>query len=126
MNKSAFSLFVFSIYMFILGSLLVVIPNVLLSLFNVAETHEVWIRVAGMLILIIGFLDFMAARNELLLYIRWTVFGRLAVAVFLITFVVLGLAPPILIWFGVIDALGAIWTLVSLRRDRGSSTFLVD
>ena len=117
MSKSAFSLFVFSLYMFVLGMLLIVVPNQMLSLFSVAETQEVWIRVVGMLILIIGFLNFMASRNELIIYIRWTVYGRLAVLLFLTLFVAFGLAPPVLILFGVIDAFAAVWTAVSLRND---------
>lgn len=126
MSKSAFSLFVFSLYMFVLGMVLIVVPNLMLSLFSVAETQEVWIRVVGMLILIIGFLDFMASRNELIIYIRWTVYGRLAVLLFLILFVIFGFAPPVLILFGVIDALAAVWTAVSLRSDVVSSAFPVD
>jgi hypothetical protein len=117
MSKSAFSLRVFSIYMLALGAVLVVTPNLLLSFFGFAETHEVWIRVVGMLVLIIGYLDFMASRHELLVYFRWTVTARLAVLVFLIAFVALGFAPPILMLFGAIDAAGAIWTATCLQKD---------
>ena len=117
MSKSAFSVRVFSIYMIVFGSVLIVAPNLILSIFAVAETHEVWIRIVGLLMLIVGYLDFMASRNELLLFFRWTVAARLFVPVFFIVFVVLGLAPPILILFGAIDAAGAIWTAVCLRKD---------
>lgn len=117
MSKSAFSLFVFSIYMFALGALLVVAPNVLLSFFGIPETREVWIRIVGMLALIFGYLDFMASRYELLTFIRWTVFGRLSVPVFFVIFVALGFAPPILMLFGAIDAAAAIWTAVCIHSD---------
>jgi len=90
----------------------------MLSIFGVAETHEVWIRIVGLLMLIVGYLDFMASRNELRLFFRWTVTARLSVVVFLIAFVLLDFAPPILILFGAIDAAGAIWTAVCLREDR--------
>jgi hypothetical protein len=118
MSKSAFSLRVFSIYMFALGSVLVAAPNLLLSFFGVPETHEVWIRVVGMLVLNIGYLDFMASRNELLTLFRWSVPARLSVTVFFVTFVAVGFAPPILVLFGAIDAAGAIWTAICLRADR--------
>lgn len=118
MSKSAFSVRVFSIYMIVFGSVLIVAPNLILSIFAVAETHEVWIRIVGLLMLIVGYLDFMASRNELLLFFHWTVAARLSVPVFFIAFVVLGFAPPILILFGAIDAAGAIWTAVCLRKDR--------
>lgn len=126
MSKPAFSLHAFSIYLFVFGTLLVAVPNLLLSIFHVPETHEVWIRIIGMLILIIGYLDFMAARHELLVFIRWTVFPRLVVPVFFIAFVILGFAPPILILFGAIDAAAAIWTAICLRNANVAQQFLVD
>ena len=68
MSKSAQSLLVFSIYLFILGIILLVIPNVLLRLFSLPETNEVWIRVAGMLVFILGFYDYQASKNEMKIF----------------------------------------------------------
>lgn len=117
MSKSAFSLRVFSIYMFALGSVLVAAPNLMLSFFGIPETHEVWIRVVGVLVLNLGYLVFMASRSELLAFFQWSVAARLAVPVFFVTFVALGYAPPILVLFGVIDAAAALWTAACLRAD---------
>lgn len=117
MSKSAFSLRVFSFYMFIVGAVLVAYPNWMLSLFGVPETQEAWIRIVGMLMLIIGFIDFMASGNEMRLLFRWSVYARLAVPVFLTGFVVLASAPPVLLVFGAIDAGGAIWTGLCLRAE---------
>jgi hypothetical protein len=117
MSKSAFSLRVFSLYLFIFGSALVAIPNLLLSLFGIAETHEVWIRVVGVPVLVIGYLAFMASGIELKVFFRWSVHTRLAVPIFIGAFVALGFAPPALLLFGAIDAAGAIWTAASLRAD---------
>ncbi len=83
MSKPAFSLWVFSLYMFALGATLVAAPNILLPLFGVPETHEVWICIAGMLILFIGYLDFMASRHELHPFFAWTIPPRLSVPVIL-------------------------------------------
>jgi len=41
MSKSAASVFVFAIYLFVLGTVLLVLPNLLLSLFGIPETGEV-------------------------------------------------------------------------------------
>jgi hypothetical protein len=117
MSKSAFSLRVFSIYMLIVGVVLIADPNWLLALFGVPDTHEVWIRIVGMLMLIIGFIDFMASGNEMRLFFRWSVYARLAVTIFLISFVVLASAPPVILIFGAIDAGGAIWTGFCLRAE---------
>jgi hypothetical protein len=117
MSKSATSVFVFSIYLFVLGPLLVVIPNVLLSLFGIAKTDEVWIRVVGMLVLILGYYYNHAARQEYKSFFRCTVYARIGVLVFFIGFVAVGLAPASLILFGVVDAAAALWTAFALRAD---------
>jgi uncharacterized membrane protein len=118
MSKSARSLFVFSIYLFVLGIVLLVIPNVLLNLLALPETNEVWIRVVGMLVFILGFYYFQAAKSEIKKFFQWTVYGRTAVLIFFIVFVILDYTPPILILFGFIDAVAALWTQLSLRSEK--------
>jgi hypothetical protein len=116
MSKAALSLRVFSLYMLALGLFLVLDPNLFLSFFAIPPTREVWIRVVGMLVLILGYYDFMASRAEDTGFFRWSVHVRLFAAVMLGIFVATGLAPAILILFGVIDGAAALWTAVSLRR----------
>lgn len=120
MSRAAISVFVFSIYLDVLGLVLVAFPNVLLSLFRIQETNEVWIRVVGMLVLILGYYYSIAAHNELTSFLRATVIGRFAVLVFFIAFVLLDFAPPTLILFGVIDAVAATWTGLALRAQNPS------
>ena len=115
MSKVARSVYVFSFYLFGLGLVLTVVPNLLLRAFGIPTTTEVWIRVVGMLVLLLGYYYSRAARRELTDFFRWTVHARSAVLVFFIAFVALGFAPPILILFGVIDAGAAAWTAISLR-----------
>lgn len=118
MSKSARSVFLFSLYMFGLGTILVLVPNVLLGLFGLPETTEVWIRVVGMLILILGFYYFKASKNNMNVFFEWTVYGRAAVLIFFIVFVLVGFAPPVLILFGLIDALAAFWTYKCLQSEK--------
>lgn len=118
MSKSARSVFIFSIYMFVLGIILVVVPNVLLGLFTLPETNEVWIRVVGMLLIILAFYYFQASRSEMKKFFQWTVYGRTSVPIFFLVFVLLGFALPILILFGFIDAVAALWTQLSLRAEK--------
>jgi hypothetical protein len=120
MSKSARSLFVFSIYMFCLGSILVVAPNILLKLFFVPETNEVWIRVVGMLVLILGYYYNQVARNGIKQFLQWTVYGRTSVLVFFVVFVLLGFAPPALILFGIVDVAAALWTHLCLRSEKNA------
>jgi len=117
MSKAALSVWIFSFYLYGLGVVLLVVPNVLLALFRIPATDEVWIRVVGMLVLILGYYYMTAGRNELAPMIRATVYGRCGVLIFFIAFVVEGFAPPVLILFGVVDATAAVWTLLAFRAD---------
>ena len=122
MTKSARSVGVFSIYLFVLGAVLVLIPNVLLSIFMIPSTNEVWIRVVGMLVVLLGFYYFQASKNDMMRnFFQWTVYARLSVPVFFIIFVLFGLAPPMLILFGIVDAAAAIWTHISLSSEKQGS-----
>jgi hypothetical protein len=111
------SLRVFSLYMFVLGLALILGPNLLLRMFGFPLTREVWIRIVGMLLLILGYYDLMASRTENVAFFQWSVHVRLLVPIVLGVFVAMRMAPPILILFGIVDGAAAVWTAVSLRRD---------
>jgi hypothetical protein len=118
MSKSGLSVFVFGLYLLVLGIVLVVAPNFLLGLFSIPNTTEVWIRVAGMLVLFLGTYYTLASRSGMTSFFRWTVYVRSSVILFFIAFVLLGFVKPQLILFGVIDLLGAIWTGFALRSQK--------
>lgn len=54
MSKSARSVFIFGLYLGVLGIILLVTPNFLLGVFQLPSTNEVWIRVVGMLLFLLG------------------------------------------------------------------------
>ncbi|HEX8456808.1 MAG TPA: hypothetical protein VF656_05740 [Pyrinomonadaceae bacterium] len=116
MSRAAKSLFVFGIYLCGLGLLLLLVPNLLLRLFGVPPTNEVWIRLNGMFVLCLSFYYVQAARSELTTFIRWTIWTRLAVLVYFTAFVLLVSAPKALLWFGLIDLLAALWTWRALTE----------
>ena len=117
MGKVALSMFVFGIYVILLGIILMVAPNALLAIFGLPATTEVWIRVVGMLVFLIGYYYIRASRNEkeMISFYRWTVHARSSVIIFFIIFAAFGFVKPILIVFGVVDLLAAIWTWKTLR-----------
>jgi len=116
MTQAAKSILIFGIYVILLGIILVVAPNVLLGVFGVAPTTEVWIRVLGVVVGILGFFYIQAARNGLTPFFRATIYARTVVLISLIVVAVLGLMKPILVLFGVIDFLGGVWTGMALRE----------
>jgi len=117
MTAAARSIQVFGAYLVALALALLLSPNTLLGLFGFAPTGEVWIRVVGMLVGILGVYYLQAARASLAAFYRWTVPVRLSVPVFFGAFVLLELAPPALLLFGAVDAAAALWTWAALRRD---------
>ena len=117
MSEAAKSLFVFGIYLCGLGLILLLVPNLILRVFGAPATNEVWIRINGMFVLCLSFYYVQTARNELKMFIRWTVWPRIAVIFYFTAFVLLVSAPKALLLFGLIDLLSAIWTLLALKKD---------
>jgi hypothetical protein len=117
MSRAAVSIFVFGVYLLVLGTTLVVAPAVLTELFGLGSPQEVWIRVLGAVVAILGFYYVFTARRETKDFFWATVWGRPAAIVFFTTFVLLGLAKPVLILFAVVDLLGAAWTFAALRAE---------
>jgi hypothetical protein len=114
---SAKSVFLFGIYVACLGVLLVFFPNPLLQLVSVPSTNEVWIHLAGMLLLFMGFFYVMAGRAKLVPFFRWTLVTRGTAAVFVTAFVLAGLISPVILLFWLGDLGGALWTFFSLRAE---------
>ena len=118
MSKSARSVFLFGWYLGMLGLILVTVPNILLGVFHLPTTNEVWIRVVGVLVILLCFYYTQAARKEIKDFFQWTVYARCAVFLFFIAFVLLKYVSPVLILFGTVDLVGAIWTSFALRSER--------
>lgn len=117
MSRAARSVFVFGLYLLALSLVVMITPNTLLGLLGLPPTNEVWIRVIGVLVLILGFYFVQAARKELADFFRWTVYVRSSLILFLTAFVLLGYAGPSLILLGGVDLLGALWTGLALRQN---------
>lgn len=118
MTKAARSILLFAAYLLGLGTWLLVAPNSMLQLFGMPDSQDVWIRVVGMLVVLLSFYYTAAAKAELTAFFQWTVYARSSVILFFAAFVVAGLAPVILLLFGVVDLAAAGWTQVSLKADR--------
>ena len=90
MSKSAFSAKVFAIYLFVVGAVLVVAPNFLLSIFRIPPTSEVWIHVVGVTAFMIGVYAWVAAKHEDKPFLEASVYTRFVVFVAFATFAVIG------------------------------------
>jgi len=115
MSRVAISSMVWGVYLIVAGLGFLLLPNVVLPLFGFSTTTEVWIRVVGLLVAILGAYYVYCARNNVVPFFRITVPGRIAFAVGIVGLVTLGLSGPSLLIFGVLDFAGAMWTWLSLR-----------
>lgn len=116
MSAAAKSIYVFGLYLLVVGGMLLGSPNTLLALFRMPTTTEPWIRVLGVTVMAIGMLDLASAKGEQVRFFRATVPTRLFVCAAFVALALLEIAPLTLILFGVVDAIGAAWTFTTLRR----------
>ncbi len=118
MTRSGRSLWVFGLYVWLVAAGLLLIPNLMLGLFGLPETNEIWIRVVGIPLVLLGGYYFLAGRNDLVPFIRWSVPARASVILFYLILALTGAVKPTILLFGVVDLVGAGWTALSIRADQ--------
>jgi hypothetical protein len=116
MSPAAKSLFVFGIYAIAAGTALLLMPGLVLGALGFPPAHDGWVRVVGVLAIVVGAYHIVGARNDLLPYIRASVWGRIGFAVLLGGLVVASIMPTPLLLFAAIDLAAAAWTAIALRQ----------
>ena len=119
MSRAALSVFIFGIYLILLGLTFLFYPELMISLSS-PNPPDIASRILGMLFLLMAYLFIRAALDEegMKKFFMWTVHIRVTVIVFQIVFVVLGLGNPLIIIFGAIDFAFAAWTFWELRKEK--------
>jgi len=107
-------MYVFGIYLVFVGAGFLFMPNLVLPMFKMPKTEEPWIRVMAVLVLVIAALYLVAAYYNIPVIFWATVFTRFFVLLSFLGLVLAKKARPTLILFGIIDAIGAVWTLITL------------
>ncbi|MCW7541179.1 hypothetical protein OOT46_25540 [Aquabacterium sp. A7-Y] len=121
MSRAALSTKFFAAYLFLLGAVFVIAPNLLLSLFGI-PTAEGWARIVGLLAFNIGAYAWVAARHEYKAFLLASVWIRIEAWLVLTALALLGLVPPVIALFGVVDLIGGVWTYYCLRSDARAHT----
>ncbi len=117
MSQSAKSVFIYGIYLALVGLMLIFVPNVLLNLFGIKPTNEAWIRLEGVLLMVMAVYYFIGAKFELIVILKATAFIRFTVIIFFTAFVMLELLSPSIIIISVFDFLGGTWTYLMLKKE---------
>lgn len=115
MRPAARSLFVFGIYVLVTGVAFIVAPDAIKSLLGLPPATAGWLRIIGLLALVIGAYDVVASRAECRPYIAASVYVRFGFATGVALLVVTHEMPLTLLALGAIDVAGALWTMAALR-----------
>lgn len=114
MSWATRSMAVWTGYVLVLGVGLLLIPNVILSVFRIDETDETWIRILGLLLIGYGAFYWTAVQAEFTRLYRMSVVVRWGIGAGLIALAVT-VGPWQLVLFASVDLLGGVWTHVALR-----------
>ena len=115
MTRAARSVYVFGIYLIVLGGVLIGSPNTLLALLQLPTTTEPWIHILGVPIMALGMYHISAARAELTPFFRASVWIRVFPLIILLVLAATRIVPPIIGGFGIVDGASALWTYLALR-----------
>jgi hypothetical protein len=102
-------------YVIFSGLSLLFIPNLLLGIFGIEPAHEIWIRIMGLLVLVLSFYYYAMAKYGNDKVVIATVWGRLAFCAGLIIFVFLGMVKPALIGFALFETGLSIWSWKEIK-----------
>lgn len=116
MSAAATSVMAFGAYMGVQGLWLLLSPDSLLALLGLPPSADVWPRVCGIALLVLGGYYAAAARAGLEPFFRFTLVGRTFQWVCFAGLVIAGLAPPPLLATSTLEFASALWTLAALRR----------
>jgi hypothetical protein len=93
-----------------------VFPDILIIFAGMDESAGTAVRILGMTLLFYGYYYIRAGikGEKMRGFFKWTVHTRMSAIAVLLILVLLGLAPPAVMAFGVLELLGASWTLAEL------------
>ncbi len=115
-NKPFLSLFAQAIYVFFTGIQLIFVPNMLLGMFGMPPTSEVWIKVLGIVILPLSAVYYSISKYGSTNAVNATVISRMFVGVGFTLLYFTGQAPASIILFAGIDVLTAVWTKLEQNK----------
>ncbi len=116
MHPAANSIKYFGFYAMLTGVGLALAPALVLMPMGIAAPTEIWIRVVGVLALVVGYYYWACGSANLVAFFRASVRGRALFAVLMVLLILVFSAPWQLLIFAAIDLAGAAWTFQGLRK----------
>jgi hypothetical protein len=116
MTAAAKSVYYFGFYLYLVGATLIFIPNIFLTTLRMPETNDVWIRVLGVIVSLLGFYYHQTGAKNISAFFPLTIPTRIMVFTVFLVFVILKMASPMMIGIGAVDLAGAVWTFMALKK----------
>lgn len=116
MKNVVTSIYAQMVYMIGMGLGFLLTPNIVLGLFGIESTSEIWIRVLGALVLVFSSFYYVMAKHEFLPLIKISVWERFLFCSILVVFALLQMGPVTFYLFAALEIGLALWTLMGLRR----------
>ena len=118
MTKAGKSIFFFGFWVLICGVALMFFPGFVNNMMGMDTSSDLTPRVLGMVLIFLAIYYFVAGRYPAFWpFYRVSIYTRASALIVAVIFVLIKLSNASLIYFTIVDALGAVWTALALRRD---------
>lgn len=118
LSPAARTIVVFSFYIWLSGLVMILWPQMLLAWSGSGLEAAPWVRVLGLVLLILGYYYFASGRSEQVGFFRATVWGRWFSFPLFLSLGLAGLLPILMAFGTLIDVAGAFWTYQALCKQR--------
>lgn len=115
MKKASLSLYVFGVYAVVAGLTFFVYPHIF-QILGFPPVADGWPRLVGLLATVVGCYYLVNAGSGYRPFAVATIFGRFGFALGIVFLFLSNEMPMAVLPFGILDALGALWTFFELRR----------
>ena len=115
MHPATRSIQVFGVYLVLNGALTAAMPGLMAGNMGLPAGAEIALRPLGIVLTIFGGFLLAAARDQLVPFFGYTVWGRAFAVTVLLAFIGLRLLPAAFFAIVAIDGLGALWTWARMR-----------
>jgi hypothetical protein len=122
MKRVEISILSWGIYLIGLGLALICIPVKTVALFGYESYEDLWIRVAGILSVVLGMYYIQVAKNQIYPLYRWKIIGHVFGMLCMVAFIVEGVADKRMIGTIAVESLACLWTVYAIRSN--SNTIL--
>ena len=117
-SQAALSTLCWGFYMVLNGLSMIIHPNATLAAMGFELTTEIWIRMVGLLSLVLGFYYIQMGRYYFAPFYTWKIIGHISGILIMTFFYLQDLVPATVFMICFSDALAAAWTAWGISQDR--------